>query len=70
MEPVLHRELGRKFRRLGFAGPVSGGKHQFMQNGRLKVRIPNPHGSGMIGGVLVREILLQAGITPDEWRNA
>ncbi len=59
----------RKFRELGFVGPVSGGKHQFMQKGRLKVRIPNPHGNGMIGGSLVREVLLQAEVTPDEWRS-
>jgi hypothetical protein len=32
-------EIVRKFRALGFDGPVSGGKHQFMVHGALKVRI-------------------------------
>lgn len=59
MDPVSRRELVRRFRSLGFTGPVSGGRHQFMQKASLKVRIPNPHGSGAIGGGLVKEILRQ-----------
>jgi ribosomal protein S5 len=55
---------------MGFTGPVSGGHHQFMQKGSLKVRIPNPHGSGAISGPLVKEILRQAGISIDGWRDA
>ena len=70
MGPVSRRELVKRFRSLGFAGPVSGGRHEFMQKGSLKVRIPNPHGSGVIGGPLVKEILRQAGIRLDDWRNA
>jgi predicted RNA binding protein YcfA (HicA-like mRNA interferase family) len=70
MNPVSRRELVRRFRSLGFTGPVSGGRHQFMQKGSLKVRIPNPHGSGAIDGPLVREILSQAGIRLDDWRDA
>jgi predicted RNA binding protein YcfA (HicA-like mRNA interferase family) len=70
MEPISRRELVRRFRSLGFTGPVSGGRHQFMQKGPLKVRIPNPHGSEAIGGPLLKEILRQAGIRPSDWRNA
>ena len=33
----------QKFRRLGFDGPYSGGRHLFMKKGKLKVIIPNPH---------------------------
>jgi ribosomal protein S5 len=55
---------------MGFTGPVSGGRHQFMQTGSLKVRIPNPHGSGAIDGSLLKEILRQAGIKLQDWRNA
>ncbi|MGA2148160.1 MAG: type II toxin-antitoxin system HicA family toxin [Bryobacteraceae bacterium] len=64
------RELIRKFRTLGFSGPVSGGRHQFMEKGSLKVRIPNPHGSDTIDGPLVREILRQASIRMSEWKKA
>ena len=67
---IARRELIRKFRKLGFAGPISGGRHQFMIKGPLKVRIPNPHGGSGIDGSLVKEILRQAGITVREWEDA
>jgi len=41
---LSHRELVIKFRKLGFDGPYSGGRHLFMVKGALRVRIPNPHG--------------------------
>jgi predicted RNA binding protein YcfA (HicA-like mRNA interferase family) len=69
VDPISRRELVRRFRSLGFTGPISGGHHQFMQKGSLKVRIPNPHGSGEIDGSLVKEILRQAGVRLDDWRN-
>lgn len=53
----------RKFRKLGFSGPASGGQHQFMVRGALKVHIPNPHGAGEIDDSLVKEILRQGGIS-------
>lgn len=40
--PVSRRTLIQSFRRLEFAGPYSGGKHQFMVRGTVTVRIPNP----------------------------
>ena len=67
--PVSRRELIAKLVVLGFAGPVSGAKHQFMIKGELKLRVPNPHG-GDIGVPLLREILRQAGISPKEWDKA
>jgi len=63
-------KLVRKFRSLGFKGPYSGGKHQFMARGELKVRVPNPHGSGEISDSLLHEILRQAGISGKEWDKA
>jgi hypothetical protein len=33
MSPISRRELIRKFRALGFEGPISGGRHSFMQAG-------------------------------------
>jgi len=60
------RELIRKFRALGYSGPFSGGKHQFMAKGSQKIRIPNPH-IGDISLSLVKEILRQAGISNEDW---
>ncbi|MBC6474079.1 MAG: type II toxin-antitoxin system HicA family toxin [Hormoscilla sp. GM102CHS1] len=51
-----------------FPGPYSGGKHQFMARDSLRVHIPNPHG-GDISRNLLRRILMQAGISQDEWEN-
>ena len=55
-----------RFRKLGFDGPYSGGRHLFMVKGELKVRIPNPHGKD-ISVSLVNEILKQAGISKKDW---
>lgn len=67
---LSRRELVRKFKALGFEGPFSGGKHQFMVKAQKKIRIPNPHGSKDIHIGLVNEILKQAGISQEEWDNA
>jgi predicted RNA binding protein YcfA (HicA-like mRNA interferase family) len=66
VEAVSRKELIRKFRVLGFTGPFSGGKHQFMSRGRQKIRIPNPH-VGDIGASLLKEILRQADISSEDW---
>ena len=68
LNPVSRRELIRKFHRLGFEGPLSGGKHAFMRKENLTVRIPNPHGSD-IGMPLLKEILRQAQISETDWNN-
>jgi predicted RNA binding protein YcfA (HicA-like mRNA interferase family) len=65
---ISRREVIRKFRRLGFSGPFSGGRHQFMQKGALKLRIPNPHG-GDIHISLLKEILRQGNISWQEWED-
>ncbi len=64
---VSRRELIKKFRSLGYSGPFSGGRHQFMIKGQSKIRIPNPHGSRDISVSLLKEILRQAGIGKNEW---
>ncbi|MBI3274217.1 MAG: type II toxin-antitoxin system HicA family toxin [Candidatus Colwellbacteria bacterium] len=63
---ISHRELIRKFKKLGFDGPYSGGRHLFMIRINLKVRIPNPHNKD-IPIFLINEILRQAGISKKEW---
>ncbi len=60
------RVLIKKFRKLGFEGPRPGKKHPFMQRGKLKVRITNPH-EGDIDISLLREILSQAKISEEDW---
>lgn len=40
--PIKRREVIACLRRLGFAGPYAGGKHEFMQNGDLALTIPKP----------------------------
>ncbi len=67
---IPRKELIRKFRSLGYSGPFSGGKHQFMVKGQKKIRIPNPHRGRDIHISLVKEILRQAGISDDEWDKA
>ena len=67
---VSRRGMIRKFRALGYEGPFSGGKHQFMKKGRKKIRIPNPHGNADISVSLLKEILKQAGIKGNEWDEA
>jgi predicted RNA binding protein YcfA (HicA-like mRNA interferase family) len=65
---LSRKDLIRKFRALGYSGPFSGGKHQFMIKGSQKIRIPNPHVSD-ISASLVKEIIRQAGISSQEWDN-
>jgi predicted RNA binding protein YcfA (HicA-like mRNA interferase family) len=66
---ISRKELIRKFRALGYSGPFSGGKHQFMIKGRQKIRIPNPHAKD-ISISLLKEILRQAEISSQAWDNA
>lgn len=67
---ISRRKLIKKFRVLGYTGPFSGGKHQFMKKDRQKIRIPNPHSNQEISLALVKAILKQANISNEEWDNA
>jgi len=66
---LSRKELIRKFKALGYSGPFSGGRHQFMIKGSQKIRIPNPHISET-GASLIKEILRQACISTQDWDNA
>ena len=66
--PVKIRDLVAALRKLGFLGPFSGGKHEFMQRGELSLTIPNPHGRD-IGPNLLAKVLRQAGISREEWER-
>ena len=67
--PTKRRDLIAGLRRLGFTGPFSGGKHQFMTRWDVVLTIPNPH-HGDIGIGLLAVVLRQAGISRKEWERA
>lgn len=66
--PVKRADLVRYLRRLGFDGPYSGGKHQFMKKGDRTLRIPNPHHAD-IGRELLVRILRQGGVDVTRWEE-
>ena len=66
--PVSRRELIRAMRALGFDGPYSGGRHEFMVRGEVVLTIPNPH-RGDIGIGLLARVLRQAGVSRAEWER-
>ncbi len=66
--PIKRKDLIHYLQQLGFTGPYSGGKHQFMIKEKLKVRIPNPHKSD-IGENLLNRILKEIGIDRAEWEK-
>jgi predicted RNA binding protein YcfA (HicA-like mRNA interferase family) len=66
--PVSRKDLVRRLLKMGFEGPYSGGKHQFMLKGNLTLTILNPH-KKEIGRELLSRILRQAGISRKEWER-
>jgi predicted RNA binding protein YcfA (HicA-like mRNA interferase family) len=64
------RVVIRKFGALGFDGPHAGSRHLFVRKGTLTVVIPNKHKGDDVRRELLREILKQAGISEQRWRNA
>lgn len=64
--PTKRRDLVAALKRLGFSGPFSGGKHQFMVRGEAVLTIPNPHRDD-IGVGLLAVVLRQGGVTKREW---
>jgi predicted RNA binding protein YcfA (HicA-like mRNA interferase family) len=66
--PIKRVDLIRYLQILGFEGPYSGGKHQFMLKGTIRLRLPNPHKSD-VGRELLSRILKQAGIDRAGWEK-
>ncbi|PXF59072.1 MAG: hypothetical protein C4B59_12035 [Candidatus Methanogaster sp.] len=66
--PIKRRDLIRYLKILGFKGPYSGGKHQFMVRDNVTLRLPNPH-KGDIGRELLIRILKQAKINRTAWES-
>ena len=66
--PIGRDELVKYLRALGFEGPYSGRKHQFIIKGEVRLRIPNPHQKD-IGKELLSRILKQAKISRATWEK-
>jgi len=66
--PIKRADLIHYLRKAGFGAPESGGKHQLMQRGPVKIRLPNPH-AGDISKPLLARILRDALISRDEWER-
>ncbi len=60
------KRFDKVFKKSGFDGPYSGGKHPFMIKDNLTITIPNPH-KAEIGRELLSRILKQAKISKGEW---
>ena len=52
--PISRRNLIRNLRKLGFEGPYSGGRHEYMIKGTLKLFVPNPHQGDISRGLLAK----------------
>jgi len=66
--PISRADLIRGLRKLGFDGPYTGGKHQYLIRGQLRLVLPNPH-QGEISTALLTRILRQAGIDREDWER-
>ena len=68
LKPLKSKEVIKKLSKLGFVGPIAGGKHIRMVNLETKKIIPVPIHKGKDVGVgLIRAIINEAGISRDEW---
>ncbi|MFN8386104.1 MAG: type II toxin-antitoxin system HicA family toxin [Anaerolineales bacterium] len=65
---IKRKDFIRALKEAGFEGPYSGGKHEFMVKGNLRLTLPNPH-QGEISRDLLSRILKQAGISREEWEK-
>lgn len=54
--PIKRMDLIYYLRQLGFEGPYTGRKHQFMIRNDITVRLPNPH-RGDIGKELFGQVI-------------
>ena len=66
--PIKRKTLIKALTQAGFGGPFTGGKHEFMVKGELRLVIPNLHHSEISKDLLIR-ILHQANISRAEWEK-
>ncbi len=67
-KPVKRKDLIKALKGAGFEGPFTGGKHEFLVKGELRLALPNPH-QGEISKDLLARILRQANLTREEWEK-
>ena len=67
-KPIKRVELIRRLRAFGWDGPYQKGKHPFMLKDSRRLTIVNPHVSDLDWS-LTKRILLQAGISLEEWES-
>ena len=73
LSSIKRSDLISRLKQLGYEGPFSGGKHQFLVRRSMRLILPNPH-SSEIGPSLLARILQQANVSrealaADEYRN-
>ena len=66
--PIKRSELIRYLKQLGYDGPYSSDKHQFMLKKSIRLNLPNPHRQEISISLLTR-ILRQASIDKDIWEH-
>jgi len=66
LKPIKRRDLIYYLKQLGFDGPYSGKRHQFMLKDSLRITIPNPH-QGDISANFLAKILGQAKVDISDW---
>ena len=69
LSPIKHKTLVKRLKQFGFEGPFPGGKHLYVIKNEIRLTLQNPH-RNEIGIDLLRKILKQAGISPDDFLNA
>jgi hypothetical protein len=70
--PCKRRDFIKKVRRLGFEGPYSGTRHQFMvfENHRLSIPSNAEYSVPQLRMMLQEvEAILHRSVTPDEWNS-
>ena len=68
LTPLKSRMVFRKLRRLGFVGPIPGGRYSRMVHPQTGQIIPVPvHKGKDISVGLIQEIIKEVGITREEW---
>ena len=67
--PVSRGDMITRMKNLGFEGPYTGGRHQFMLKGHKRIILPNPH-RGFISVDLLSRILKQMGISRNMWLDS
>jgi len=68
LSPLPRRILIRKLKKLGFSGPFSAARHQYMKRNGEKIFIPNPHGKD-IGLPIIKKIIQQLKLSNQEFLN-